>query len=313
MADSLKQVITLVLRRLGFIGLVTVAIVFFCTFGLRMGVNSSASRPSYNLIRPARYAAKETVRYFKSALHGDLGYTTRGKGHSQRRVPVTTVIKDTYVKSMGLLTFALAIAATPGIVAGMLAAVRRRSPLALATLTLSILGVSTPSFFAALLLQIAGIKFIRTFHYPLVAMGGFGWDRHIILPGLVLAARPLAHLTRVTFVALSDVLEKDYIRTAYAKGLSLRAILRGHAFRNAAVTVLTAVGVSLRFSLGSLPVVEYYFGWPGMGAALLSAIRGRDTPVVVGLALCLGLTFMLVNLLLDVTYRLIDPTLRESE
>jgi len=79
------------------------------------------------------------------------------------------------------------------------------------------------------------------------------------------------------------------------------------------VTVLTAVGVSLRFSLGSLPVVEYYFGWPGMGAALLSAIRGRDTPVVVGLALCLGLTFMLVNLLLDVTYRLIDPTLRESE
>ena len=300
-----------VLRRLVFIVVVCVAIVFFSIFGLRMSVNSVAARPRYDVVGTARYAARDTGRYLRRALQGDLGQTSQGRGASQRAVPVTTVVRETYGKSMGLLGFSLLIAACLGLLAGVVAAVRRRSPLAILTLTLTLLGISTPSFFAALLLQVGEIQWLRVFGFRLVPLGGFGWDAHIILPALVLAARPLAQLARVTYMSLSETLDQDYVRTAAAKGLSGLQILRGHALRNAAVPILTAVGVSLRFSLGSLPVVEYYFNWPGLGAALLDGIRGRDTQLVVSLALALGLTFMLINLALDVIYRLIDPRLRE--
>jgi peptide/nickel transport system permease protein len=300
-----------VLRRLVFIVTVCVAIVFFSIFGLRMSVNSVATRPRYDVVGTARYAAQDTVRYLRRASQGDLGQTSQGNGARQQAVPVTTVVRETYGKSMGLLGFSLLVAACFGLIAGVVAAVRRRSPLAILTLTLTLLGISTPSFFAALLLQVGEIQWLRVFGFRLVPVGGFGWDAHIILPALVLAARPLAQLARVTYMSLSETLEQDYVRTAAAKGLSKLQILHGHALRNAAVPILTAVGVSLRFSLGSLPVVEYYFNWPGLGAALLDGIRGRDTQLVVSLALALGLTFMLINLVLDVVYRLIDPRLRE--
>jgi peptide/nickel transport system permease protein len=300
-----------VLRRLLFVAVVCVAIVFFSIFGLRMSVNSTVAHPRYDVVGTARQAARDTVRYFGHAVRGDLGQTSRGTGASRQWVPVGAVVRDTYGKSMGLLGFSLLIAACFGLVAGVVAAVRRRSPLAILMLTLTLLGISTPSFFAALLLQVGEIQWLRVFGFRLVPVGGFGWDSHIILPALVLTARPLAQLTRVTYMTLSETLEQDYIRTASAKGLSRLQILRGHAFRNAAVPILTAVGVSLRFSLGSLPVVEYYFNWPGLGAALLEGIRDRDTSLVLGLALALGLTFMVINLVLDVTYRLIDPRLRE--
>jgi len=301
-----------VLGRLAFIAVVCVAIVFFSTFGLRMSVNSISARPRYDVLETARYAAQDTVRYFSRALRGDLGETRQGTGASSRWVPVSTVVRDTYGKSMGLLAFSLFIAALFGVIAGIIAAVRRHSPLAIIMLTLTLLGVSTPSFFAALLLQVAEIQWLRTFGFRLVPVGGFGWDSHIILPALVLTARPLAQLARVTYMSLNDTLEQDYIRTAVAKGLSGLQILRTHAFRNSAVSILTAVGVSLRFALGSLPVVEYYFNWPGLGATLLDGIRNRDTSLVLGLALALGLTFMLINLMLDIAYRLIDPRLREA-
>jgi len=126
----------------------------------------------------------------------------------------------------------------------------------------------------------------------------------------VLAMRPLAQLSRITFNALSEAAHQDYVRTARAKGLPGRQVWIDHILPNAAVPILTALGVSLRFSLGSLPVVEFFFGWPGLGAALLNAIGARQTPLVITLALALGLTFMLVNLLLDIAYRWIDPRLR---
>lgn len=248
-----------VLQRLGFIVFVCVAIAFFSIYGLRMSVNSIAANPRYDLIGTARYAARDTARYFRRALQGDLGQTSQGTGVSQRTVPVTTVVRETYSKSIGLLGFSLLVAASFGLIAGVVAAARHRSPLAILLLTLTLLGTSTPSFFAALLLQIGEIQWLRVFGFRLVPVGGFGWDAHIILPALVLAARPLAQITRVTYMTLSESLEQDYVRTAAAKGLGNLQILRDHALRNAAVPVLTAVGISLRFSLGSLPVVEYYF------------------------------------------------------
>jgi peptide/nickel transport system permease protein len=106
-------------------------------------------------------------------------------------------------------------------------------------------------------------------------------------------------------------MEQAYIRTASAKGLPRDRIVSLHAFRNLAVPVLTAIGVSLRFSLGSLPIVEVFFRWPGVGYQLLNAIDGRQTQLVTTLALAIGLTFLLSNLFLDLVYRLLDPRMRE--
>jgi ABC-type dipeptide/oligopeptide/nickel transport system permease component len=110
---------------------------------------------------------------------------------------------------------------------------------------------------------------------------------------------------------LSEAAHQDYVRTAWAKGLPARQVWGEHVLPNAMVPILTALGVSLRFSLGSLPVVEYFFGWPGLGATLLDAIRMRHTNLVIILALALGLTFMLINLLLELAYRFLDPRMRE--
>ena len=296
-------------RRLAFMVVVALAIAFFVFLGMRMARNSTAGLPDYNLLRHSRAAIRQTRQYMEQAVHGDFGTVSRG----QRTVEVRELLRETYPKSLGLLGAALVLAVVLGVLAGTLAALRQRSPLAFVLLTLTVLGISTPTFFAALLLQIANVKSLQTFSFRLAYTGGFGWDwRHILLPALVLAARPLAYVTRVTFITLTGVLQQDYIRTAWAKGLSLRQVLTRHALRNTAVPVLTAAGISLRFSLGSLPVVEYFFDWPGLGVRLLEAIRLGQTELVVTLALALGLTFLGINLLLDIAYRLIDARLRES-
>jgi peptide/nickel transport system permease protein len=207
---------------------------------------------------------------------------------------------------------ALVIAAILGLGIGSMAALTKRRMLVLPLLTLTILGISTPSFFAGLLLQVGELRYLAITGRRLVSMAGFGWDlEHMLMPVLVLAARPLAYLTRAAFLSLNRVMEEDFIRTAFSKGLSLRRIVNVHALRNIAIPLLTAVGVSVRFSLSTLPVVEFFFNWPGMGRRLLEAINTRQTPVVVALASALGLTFLLINLLLDVAYRIIDPRVRE--
>jgi ABC-type dipeptide/oligopeptide/nickel transport system permease component len=173
------------------------------------------------------------------------------------------------------------------------------------------LGVSTPAFFAGLLLQLGELRYLDLFGRRLVRMAGFGWDlEHMLMPVLVLSARPLAYLTRATFLSLQQVLREDYMRTAFAKGLSLPYSVAMHAARNAAVTILTAVGVAVRFSLGTLPVVEFFFAWPGLGRQLLRAIGAQQSSTVIALASALGLTFLLTNLTLDILYRVLDPRVR---
>ena len=301
-----------VLRRLGFILVVSLGIVFFSFFGMRMASNSISPSPSYDPIPPARYAVQETVRYVQNLSHGDLGTMLILRGRRGIRTAVGYIIADTYPKSMGLLLIALFVAAAIGLPIGVSAAMHRRSVLSLGTMTLTLLGVSLPSFSVAALLQIAEIYWYRSFGFRLVPVGGFGWDAHLVIPTLVLAARPLAYLARIAYMTFSGILDQDYIRTARSKGLYQSRVMQDHAYPNAAVPILTGLGVSLRFSLGSLPVVEYFLGWPGIGAALLDAIRNRQDVGVAGMALVLGLTFMMINLLLDVLYRYVDPRLKEQ-
>jgi peptide/nickel transport system permease protein len=190
--------------------------------------------------------------------------------------------------------------------------------MALTMLTATVVGVSIPSFFLALLIQIGSIEFyqrtgIRVVFFGPNPGGGNSLLPKIALPALVLVARPLAHISRVTFVSLSEVLERDFVRTARAKGVRELLVFWRHVLRNAGVSILTAIGVSLRFALGSLPVAEIFFDWPGLGGTLLNGIFQRDTNVVAGAALGLGVTFLLINMGLDLIYRVMDPRLRRSD
>ncbi len=295
-------------RRILFIILVSLFIVFFVFLGMRMAQNSELAEPVYNLARPSQLAWEETQSFLYNVSRGDWGtYFLPDTG----AVPIRDFLLETYVNSLGLLLTALTGAALIGLTLGGIAALKKQASLSL--LTFTVLGISVPSFFAALLFQQAAIRYQDVFNKRLVSMAGFGWDyEHMLLPALVLTARPLAYLTRTAYIALTHTMQQDYIRTAFAKGQRRLWIVLIHASKNVAVPVLTAVGVSLRFSLSSLPVVEFFFNWPGLGKRLIEAINNRQPEAVAALALTLGLTFLLVNLLLDVMYRLIDPRLRSE-
>lgn len=294
-------------RRLLFILLVCTAIVFAAHLGMGLIRNSEAGAAGGDFLFSVQSAWTATRAYLDGALQGDFGAVREPHG----LVPVSEILGSTYINSMGLLLAALATGVTIGLLAGTLTALTRHKEVLLPVLALTLLGISTPSFFAGLLLRQGELLYLRIFGRPLVSMAGFGWDyQHMLLPVLVLAARPVAYLTRASFLAVRRVMEEDFIRTAHAKGLTRRRTVNIHALRNVAVPALTAIGVSLRFSLGTLPVVEFLFVWPGMGLRLLEAIDARQTAVVATLAAALGLTFLTVNLGLDVLYRFVDPRLR---
>ena len=303
-------------RRLVFVGAVSFAIVVFCIGGLMLSDNSRlpADRQRRSLEDVAAPALEESIDFFQGLFGGDLGQV-RPEISGRDWQPVERVLVSAYLESGRLLVVAMSAAAIIGVAAGALAAAGRHSALGLPMLTVTVVGVSIPSFLLALLLQIGSIEFYKRTGIRLVLLGpNLGGARSLLpkltLPALVLAARPLAHITRVTFVALSNVLEQDYVRTARAKGLRKILVFWYHVLRNAGVRILTAVAVSLRFALGSLPVVEIFFDQPGLGVVMLNGIFQREKDLLAGAALGLGVTFLLVNAGLDVIYRIIDPTLR---
>ena len=294
----------LVAQRLAFGVLVLLSIIFLTYLGLDMASGTA-------LYPAAGEAARSTVSYLSQVMRGDLGLSHAGSV-TRVPVPVSQMVSERVPRSLGLLACSLIIAAVTGISLGVLGAMYRRSRGALVLLIASITGMSVPSFFAALLLQLLVLRLMGVFHRAILPVGGFGWDAHLVLPAIVLAARPVAQIARITFVKLSEVLDEDFVRTAYSKGLTNRGVLFRHALRNTAIPILTTIAVSLRFSLSSLPVVEYFFAWPGVGFTLLKAISQQDDNSTVALLLILGVLFIVVNLLLEISYRFIDPRLRDQ-
>ena len=291
-------------RRLAFGILVLLTVVYLSFLGLGMARGSA-------LQDAIRASASDTLEYVARLAHGDLG-TSTAAGVTQASLTIAEVLPGLVKKSLGLLALSLALATSVAVPLGIWSASRRRSGWSLLPTLASIVGVSVPSFFAALLLQLAAIRVTRLLGHRVLPVGGFGWDRHLVLPALVLSARPIAQIYRVTYVTVREVLEQDYVRTARSKGLRELLVMGRHVLRNAAIPILTTIGMSLRFSLSSLPVVEFFFGWPGVGFTLLKAISKQDDDLTVALVLCLGVLFILVNLILEALYGAIDPRLRES-
>src|SRR6266540_1876810 len=232
---------------------------------------------------------------------------------SHQVVPARELLGTILTRSIVLLLGSIGIAFFLGLALGINAAVSKRKISSGILTILSVLGVSTPSFLLAMLFWVLNIQYYKITGNPALPSAGFGWDAHIIMPVLVLAMRPMAQIAQVAYVTFSDVLRQDYIRTAEAKGLSKRVVRNRHALRNLLIPIFTTVGTSLRFSLASLPVVELFFNWPGVGSALIEAIDLGETALILDLLLSLGLFFLLVNLIIEIFFPVLDPRLREDK
>lgn len=292
-----------VLRRVG-VSLVTLLVIAYLTlFGLIMAERGRQRLPA----EPLSAAGEALLRVVTYVTHHPATYYWH-----RQNVSALGLVATTFSHSAGLLLLSLGVAAVLGVPLGITVALARRKGGASLVFLLSILGVSTPSFLLAMLLWVVNIQVHRRFGVPVLPATGFGWDAHLVMPALVLAARPLAQIAQVTYVSLSEVLGEDYIRTARAKGLHWRVVRNRHALRNALIPILTTLGTSLRFSLASLPVVEYFFVWPGVGLMLWEAIQSGESTLVTDLIVSLGFLFLLINLALEIIYPILDPRLRNG-
>ena len=241
---------------------------------------------------------QQFVRFFSHALQGDFGLSIRTKR------PVSTEIAERFAPTFWLTMAAMGWSVLLGLVLGMVSAVWRNQWPDRLGMTLAVSGISFPSFALGMLLM----QFFSVQLGWLPTVGADSW-RHYILPSLTLGAGVAAVMARFTRSSFIDILKEDYVRTARAKGLSETTVVVKHALRNALIPVVTMMGLQFGFLLGGSIVVEVVFNWPGMGRLLVDAVEMRDYPVIQALVLLFSLEFILINLVVDVLYALINPTI----
>jgi ABC-type dipeptide/oligopeptide/nickel transport system permease component len=237
--------------------------------------------------------------YLSGVVRGDLGESFRFQQ------PVTHVILAHYPATLELAFFALLVSAAIGIPAGLLAAERPGTPADHAVGVFTLLGLSVPNFALGPILILVFSVFLGWL--PVSGRGGV-W--HLILPAITLGAALAAILTRMVRISVMEELSSDYVRTARAKGLSPTAVLFRHAFRNALIPILTILGLQFGTLLAGAIVTETIFSWPGIGRLAVQAIGARDYPLLQGCILLIAVSYVLVNLLTDAVYALVDPRVR---
>ncbi len=240
-------------------------------------------------------------------LQGDLGFSFF------LNKPVVELIAQRVEPTLSLAVGTLVLAVTIALPLGTLAAWRMGSWLDKAVMAFSVAGFSVPVFVIGyLLIYLLAMKlqWFPVQGYRRMADGLGPWARQLVLPCLTLAVTYVALLARVTRAAVSEALTEDYIRTARAKGISERAVLSHHALRNAAVPVVTVIGVSAALLLGGVVVTETVYAIPGLGQLTVDAVLNRDFPVLQGVVLFFALIYVAVNLLVDLSYLALDPRIR---
>ncbi|HNF71777.1 MAG TPA: ABC transporter permease [Chitinophagaceae bacterium] len=238
----------------------------------------------------------------------------------QTKKEVLDMLTDSFPGTFILATLAMAIASVLGILLGILAAVRQHTWLDRSALFISISGISAPSFFAGILMAwifgfllkpYTGLSIISPmWDFEPYETPRFLW-KSLILPVCTLAIRPMAIIVQITRSALLDVLSQDYIRTAKAKGLSRARIIWKHALRNALNPVITSISGWFAELLAGSFFIEYIFGWKGLGKITVDALNKFDFPVVMGSVLFTSLIFIIMNILVDVLCRAVDPRIQE--
>jgi len=238
-------------------------------------------------------------RFVENAIQGNLG----DSWIDQR--PVMPQVLEAVTYTIRLAGVALLLSIVFGTVGGIVSAMRRRSATDEAIMTASILGISAPVFVTGLLLIY--VCALRLHWFP---TSGAGSWRNVVLPAVTLATFLVAYNVRMMRACMLEVLGQDYLRTARAKGLREFVVVGRHALRNALIPMVTIVGLQVGQLIGGSVITETVFAYPGVGQLVVSAISARDTPVVQGCVLVTASGFILMNLLVDVSYLLIDPRVR---
>lgn len=287
------------LRILGRVLLVIFTFVLIVVLAQLALVAASTRAQHLGLLEIIGRAGEGTQDYFASLLQGSLGEASSTSILGNQRRSMGDVLLDTYPKSMVLVALAVILATALGMLVGVAAAATGSRRIRGALLSVTVLAISTPSFLLAILLILLSATMVSRYGIRLWPSFGFGWDDHLILPVLVLTARPFAQIANITYVALDETLGSDYVRTARSKGLRESLILFRHALRNALVPILGAIAGALSIGLSTLPVVEVFFSWPGLGFSLLQAIRRFDAATAGTLLGALAVTIAIVRFALD--------------
>jgi peptide/nickel transport system permease protein len=266
-------------------------------------------------------------RYVKDLLRGDLGRSIMSNN------PVSLELTQRFPATLELSFFAMMFAVLVGVPAGIFASMNQNSWFDNLSMLIALMGVSMPIFWL-------GLMFIWLFAvelgwFPPSSRIGVGLDftpitnlyvidsilqlnfaalkntlHHLVLPAVALGTIPMAIIARMTRSSMLEVLKKDYIRTAYAKGLKRKVVIFKHALKNAMVPIITVVGLQFGVLLGGAVMTETIFSWPGLGKYLVDAIYARDFPIVQGGILFFAGVFVIVNLIVDLSYALVDPRIQ---
>jgi ABC-type dipeptide/oligopeptide/nickel transport system permease component len=234
--------------------------------------------------------------YLTKLLQGDLGESF------QTLAPVTEGIARTFPATLELTIAGMLIAVLLGVPLGIYSALHPRGAADRLVTSIAVLGISMPGFFLGLILMLVFASMLGW----LPPTGRGGWS-HLILPSLTLGLPYVATFARLTRSSMLDVLSEDFIRTARAKGLSWRKVTYRHALRNASIPIVTVLGLDFGRLLGGAVIVETVFAWPGMGRYMVDAIMVRDIYVVQGTILVFAAAVVIINLLVDVIYGILDP------
>jgi ABC-type dipeptide/oligopeptide/nickel transport system permease component len=238
-------------------------------------------------------------RFLYGALRGDFGQSIR---HGE---PAFDLVLERMPATFELSGAALLIALALAIPAGIVSAVRRNSLLDYVSTVVALLGQSMPTFWLGIMLIL-----LFSVQLNLLPSSGRGTWEHMLLPAVTLGLFTTARITRLTRSGMLEVLSQDYIRTARAKGVGNPPVVWKHALKNAAIPIVTIVGIELGTLLGGSVITETIFAWPGVGRLSVQAIYNRDYPVVQAAVFTLSATFVLVNLIVDFLYTYLDPRIR---
>jgi len=238
-------------------------------------------------------------RFLAGALRGDFGQSVR---HGE---PAFSLVVERMPATFELAGAALLVALGLAIPAGIVSAVRRNTLVDYVSTVVALLGQSMPTFWLGIMLIL-----VFSVQLNLLPSSGRGSLEHLVLPAITLGLFTTARITRLTRSGMLEVLGQDYIRTARAKGVSDPPVVWKHALKNAAIPIVTIVGIELGTLLGGSVITETIFAWPGVGRLSVQAIYNRDYPVVQAAVFLLASTFVLVNLFVDVVYTYLDPRIR---
>lgn len=248
------------------------------------------------------------VRWMTNMATGDLGDSI-ATGET-----VAQAIKTGFPKTISIAALAFVLAVFVAVPTGIIAALKRNSPIDYLVSVIAFVGVSMPSFWFGILLIIAfavNLGWMPAVGYAsIVDDGVWEWFKHLLLPAVAVGAGFSAILMRFVRAGLLEVLGSDYVRTARAKGLSERAVIIRHAMRNALVPVVTIAGIQLALLLSGTVIIEIVFSIRGMGRILVGAILDKDYPIVQGVILLISVIFVMANLIVDIIYTFLDPRIR---